>query len=415
MELNKKNNETFIPEEWLDGSFSPDDIEVGSKYDQLKLPKTRKSGQENQFLAVESNEPSQGIDPNLMPFASRLDPHSRRAKRAYYDNRRKAQLTQLDTRPLSMQHHKEFRALTAKELDSLMPFDPIEKLGQNYLINNSIAKKFVNYTIPDASVVEVGVGTGNMTWGISQLASEVTGLEVYPGYAPCYDVTLSDSKNVKVIFADALSFDYKQWANRHRGQTLQVMGNIPFHISEGLITKLASLGDSISAITLLVGGNLRDIIEASDNPYSNEYSKLAFYLSIYDKSPTIFVNKNDFWPTARVTGGLVNLTPRDFDPNGKDLALKVKKQLILNPDLSVAKILNGLSNVDNKGRDKRASHRYERRQVKTDLRQMLSGSYLSQRNLVVEKVNLSPDILNTPFNRLNNQQIQSLAIALDDL
>jgi 16S rRNA A1518/A1519 N6-dimethyltransferase RsmA/KsgA/DIM1 with predicted DNA glycosylase/AP lyase activity len=414
----KKGNENpvFFPDSWSDGSFNPNEIQTGSKYDQAYVPKKRRSSLRPKLQ--ESDQPSQRseeVDPNLLPF-SRLDPNSRRARREKIARTRSEQYNKSEAPFNPSVRRKEFHTLTAQELDALMPFCPIENLGQNFLVNDDIARRFVNFTIPGASVVEVGIGTGNMTWGIAQKADNVIGLEIYPGFAPCHETTLADSQNVKVIFADALSFNFKKWAERNHDRTLQVMGNIPFHISEGLITRLAALGDSISSITLLVGGNLRDIIEASDNPHSQDYSKLAFYLSVYDKSSMTYVQKTDFWPSAPVSGGLVNLTPRDYDPRGKDFTLKIKKQLVLNPELSPAKIINGLFTSGGKNRTKEDSHRYERRQVRQNLNRMVAGREDSGRAaLVTGRINLPADILNTPFSRLSNQQIRSLAIALDNL
>ena len=333
------------------------------------------------------------------------------------------------------------RFMTQANLEDELGFDPVATLGQNFLINPEVGQRYINSTIPEADVVEIGIGPASLTAGIATKASRVIGLEIFPGYQDVQERNLAGHDNVEVRIQDALKFDFKRWADQNPGTEKQVMGNIPFHISEGLLSRLAKLGRKIDNITLLVGENLRDTIEASQNPHHDHYSRLAFVTSVYEVGDVTRVDKNDFWPAPPVDGGLVSLTPRECDPDGTTRRLDIRRQIVQNPDLAVGKIIQSGALVEpsSKNLSGRAARQYDRRQTKKQLITMaryaqaeeqsngrtrfkirLPGStendadYGASNQRLVRQINLSREILETPFNKLNNGQVQELAIALED-
>ena len=81
-----------------------------------------------------------------------------------------------------MEKECTFCPISENELKNVMDFNPIEKLGQNFLVDPTMVKKLINQTILEADVVEIGIGPGNITKGIAQRAEKVIGLEIFPGF-----------------------------------------------------------------------------------------------------------------------------------------------------------------------------------------------------------------------------------------
>lgn len=331
----------------------------------------------------------------------------------------KTTIRQIDIKPMSQD-----------DLELALPFDPVEKLGQNFLVDPEIIRLFWQATVPGANVVEIGVGPANLTPGIAESANQVTGLEIFPDFASIQQSNLADYSNVEIVFGDALRFDFVSWVrNSDPDIPLQIMGNIPFHISEGLLIRCAQIGRRLESIVLIVGQNLQEIIDVSQKPYHERYSKLAFVASIFETVSSVDIPNDCFWPAPPVNGGLVTLVPREFDPNGNDMALKIRREIITNPELAVGKIIKGLSRqTSSKQLDGKGQNRYDRRRTKDGLKQFVGRRVDSlmddtdqidtqgrRANNLLSRINLPEDLLNTPFNRLDNGQIKMLAQALADL
>jgi 16S rRNA (adenine1518-N6/adenine1519-N6)-dimethyltransferase len=353
----------------------------------------------------------------------------KRFRRKHYDKKNEISFLdkEVDAVVSSENQTKEQPFFISKDdLERSLPFKPIEKLGQNFLINPDIVKLFTDSTLYGADVVEIGTGPGNLTIGIAEKARRVIGLEIYSGYVEIQQKYLANFSNIEIIIGDALRFDFKKWINEFPDSLHQIMGNIPFHISEPLLTRCAQLGNKIDRITLLVGENLREIIDSSRDPYHEGYSRLAFVISVYDVEELVKLDKDDFWPAPPVNGGFIVLSPRECDLKGKNTSLSIRRQIIQNPNLAVGKIIKSEIRklTSSKKLDSNASNRYNRRQAKIHVSEMInrqgfvSGQETNndiQENKLAKRIDISSKILETPFNRLTNQQIRELAIMLHNL
>jgi len=330
-----------------------------------------------------------------------------------------------------MNKEKRLPAVTEDRLKKILTFEPIEKLGQNFLIDPSMVNKVANSTIQGADVVEIGTGPGNITRGIAQRADNVIGLEIFPDFVEAQNILLKNSPNVKIIIQNALKFDFARWTDVDRDARHQVIGNIPFNISEPLLTTLAGISDKIENITLLVGDNLATTMTIT-NPHDDRYTRLSFIASIFDVCRTIHVPRTCFWPVPRTDSDVISLTPKEFPENGKMFGFQLRKKIVLDQtaNLTLAKVLNGFSSGPETGKilDKDMSHRFDRRQTRSELkrtvrdlnrmpigrREIGSDSMKTMRSLI-SRIGLSAEILSKPFSRLNNNEVRKLAMAIDNL
>jgi 16S rRNA (adenine1518-N6/adenine1519-N6)-dimethyltransferase len=319
-----------------------------------------------------------------------------------------------------------FSPFSEIELKNILNFDPVEKLGQNFLIDPDMVQKVVNSTIIGADVVEIGCGPGNITKGIAKRASSVIGLEIFPNFYESQQTILEGCENIEIINQNALKFNFNKWINSDREARHQVIGNIPFHISEPLLTKLAMVSDNIENIILLVGDNLASIM-TSTNPYDDHFSRLSFISSIFDINRTAHVPKNHFWPQPRTDADIISLASKEYPDSGSMSSLQLRKKIVLSQaeNLTIIKILNNFST----GSEKEISHRYDRRQIKNELkkavyelnsmpvnrREISSNSRIGKMGSLASRIELPKEILSKPFSQLNNEEVRQLAIAIDRL
>lgn len=330
-----------------------------------------------------------------------------------------------------MNKEKRLPAVTENRLKEILTFKPVEKLGQNFLIDPLMVNKVANSTIRGADVVEIGTGPGNITRGIAQRADNVIGLEIFPDFVEAQNILLKNSPNVKIIIQNALKFDFAKWADIDRDARHQVIGNIPFNISEPLLTTLAGVSDKIENITLLVGDNLATTMTMT-NPYNDRYTRLSFIASIFDVCRTVHVPRTCFWPVPRTDSDVISLTPKEFPEDGKMFGFQLKKKIILSQseNLTMAKVLKGFSVGAEGGKTlgKDMSNRFDRRQTKKELKRATSelnrmpvgrrefnGTTDPRLSSLISRIGLPEEILSKPFGRLNSEEVRRLAIAIDRL
>ncbi|KKQ71690.1 hypothetical protein A2574_01830 [Candidatus Shapirobacteria bacterium RIFOXYD1_FULL_38_32] len=330
-----------------------------------------------------------------------------------------------------MRKEDSFSPISEKQLKDELNFEPVEKLGQNFLVDPAMVKAVASLTIEGADVVEIGCGPGNITKGIAKRASSVIGLEIFPDFAEAQEKILKGIDNVKIVNQNALNFDFKKWLNIDREARHQVIGNIPFNISEPLLTTLSVVSDKIERITLLVGDNMASIMTMR-NPNDDRYTRLSFICGIFDVNRTVHVPRTSFWPVPRTDADVISLSPKEYPEDGKMYGFQLRKRIILSQkeSLTLAKVLNGFSSGSEMGKQLRKdlSHRYERRQINVELKRMaidlnklpvghrsVNNELTGEIGTLVARIGLPMEILSKPFSRLNNEEVRQLAIAIGNL
>lgn len=328
-----------------------------------------------------------------------------------------------------MQKENSFTPLSEANLKETLDFNPVESLGQSFLVDPARVSRFVSLTIADADVVEIGSGPGNLTFGIAKVARHVIGLEIYRGYADAQAKILSGLDNVEIVNTDALRFNFRQWINKDPEAQHQVIGNIPFHISEPLLAKLAQVSDGLDDITLMVGDNLAKTMTTT-NPASEWYTHLSFIAGIFDVLKVDNVPRTCCWPVPRTDSAIMSLTPKGYPEGG--IAQQLQRRIVLSQpeNLTLMKVINSFSVSTTEGKvlGKDTSHRYDRRQTQYELKQ-IAGDYNqmpANRSGIVsrdsertrrlsERMNLPAEILSKPFSRIDNQEVRKLAMAITNL
>ncbi len=300
-----------------------------------------------------------------------------------------------------------------------------ERLSQHVLIDEGMLDLLAHQVIPGADVLEIGVGTGNITAVAAEKARRVLGIEIDRRFEPILDELQLEFPNVEIFYRDALSIDFRRLVDPEVNKTeWQVISNLPFHISEPFLKKLADL--PVVNTILIVGDSLARAMQI-DNPSSGEFTRTSLLAqTFFDVSVLADIGKNMFYPPPRTNASLVVLTPREKLEFQVNPCLATLRRLFLtehkNP--TVEKVIKeARERIREEGKVK--SNRLHRREVRQELRQYVhvmnnrgipdeERPRTKQSRLSIKESGLPERILSTPFSRLDNQDLRMLALSLQE-
>ena len=305
---------------------------------------------------------------------------------------------------------------------------PSESLGQHILVNEVALGVFSKNTARGGNVIEIGAGPGNITERIAQNAKKVVAIEIDRKFEPILSDLQSEHRNVEVVYKDVLNLNlYNYMRGGLFSSDWQIMSNLPFHITEPFLKQVIDL--PISEAVLILGKQMVDRIQVN-NPLSFDFTRTGLTVqTFFESSVQMNLPSSYFYPEPGTDSAIVILTPRSKDEYKRNKKLSILKHLFLTESKHspVGKMIKeSYGRVDDDViRDKEERNRYDRRQTKQDLRDMVkhgvyAGSGEDQTkydngNRLFERLGLSNDILTQPFSRLDNQDLRGLVIALDRL
>ncbi len=111
--------------------------------------------------------------------------------------------------------------------------------GQNFLIDPSAPDRIAaaGGAGPEDVIFEIGPGVGTLTRALAQRAGRVIALEYDTDLVPVCRAELADCPHVEVRAGNVLDVDWAALA-AEVGRPLIVYGNVPYHLSTGILTGL---------------------------------------------------------------------------------------------------------------------------------------------------------------------------------
>lgn len=180
-----------------------------------------------------------------------------------------------------------------------------KRLGQNYLVDQAMAKRLVAGCDLDAAdtVVEIGAGLGALTDLIAARVTRVYAVDVDDGICRILRARLASLPNVEVQCQDILAFP---WAD-HPG--VKVIGAIPYQITSPILVSLAEHARHIRAAWLAVQREVAQRLRAS--PGTKAYGRLSVLAQYrFDVALVWRIPRTAFFPEPAVDSSWVALTPR---------------------------------------------------------------------------------------------------------
>jgi len=191
---------------------------------------------------------------------------------------------------------------------------PDKRLGQNFLVDESVIQKIVDIAeiAADDTVLEIGPGAGGLTVCLAQVARQVVAVELDGRLMPVLEQALSPYSNVRLVQGDILALDPARLLD---SPGYLVVANIPYYITSALIRHLLEAQNRPSRLVLTVQREVAERICASPG----DLSLLALSVQVYGQ-PQVHarIPAGAFFPAPKVDSAVVrvDLYPQPAIPAG---------------------------------------------------------------------------------------------------
>ena len=190
-------------------------------------------------------------------------------------------------------------------MPGLTPHRARKRFGQHFLIDPGVIDAIVQ-TIrpaPNDIIVEIGPGRGAITAPIARLCGHLHAVELDRDLAARMRNAFAANDRVTIHESDALGFDYSALGN-----SLRIIGNLPYNISTPLLFHLLDHRDAIADMHFMLQKEVVDRIVAE--PGSKAYGRLSIMLGCCLEMEALFdVDRLAFEPPPEVTSAIIRMRP----------------------------------------------------------------------------------------------------------
>ena len=180
-----------------------------------------------------------------------------------------------------------------------------KRFGQHFLVDDSVIHRIIRAVHPVATdrLIEIGPGLGALTLPLLSRGMSLTLIELdrdlvlrwqaYPAHPP-----------LTVIAQDVLTVDFSQF-----GQSLRLIGNLPYNISTPFLFHLAADAQRYRDAHFMLQKEVVERMVAT--PGSRDYGRLSVMLQYhFDMESLMDVEADAFDPPPKVRSAVVRLIPR---------------------------------------------------------------------------------------------------------
>ncbi len=182
---------------------------------------------------------------------------------------------------------------------------PRRRFGQHFLRDPGVIDAIIREIAPtrDDLLVEIGPGQGAITKPLATLCGSLHAIELDRDLVAGLRRQFDNNSGVTIHAADALQFDYAAL-----GETLRIVGNLPYNISTPLLFYLLNYRQRIRDMHFMLQKEVVDRMAAP--PGGKTYGRLGIMLGCRFEIDALFeVDRYAFDPPPEVTSAIVRLTP----------------------------------------------------------------------------------------------------------
>ena len=152
-------------------------------------------------------------------------------------------------------------------------------------------------------VVEIGPGRGALTKYLAPKVHHLVAVEI-DGWLVKDLRSRFGSANVSVLHEDFLDLDLSG-VQRQCGRRLRLVGNIPYHLTSGILIKAFDQHTALKDFTLMVQ---REVAQRLVAPHgTKQYGILSVYARFYGTLKSLFtVSPNCFYPKPKVSSAVIH-------------------------------------------------------------------------------------------------------------
>ena len=202
-----------------------------------------------------------------------------------------------------------------------------KKLGQNFLADRNILEKICDAARLSKKdrVLEIGPGKGSLTQLLAERAGSVVAVEKDARLEKFLRGKFSESKNVELVFEDALRTDFARF--RGAGK-MKLVSNLPYNISTQVLLRVLDRKELFSRAVIMLQ---KEVAGRISSPHgSRDYGSLSVLLqNRFDISPAFRVPRGAFFPVPKVESAVVTLDPLEeprFEVLGESTFRTVARQ-----------------------------------------------------------------------------------------
>jgi len=215
---------------------------------------------------------------------------------------------------------------------------PKKSKGQNFLIDDRVAERHVNFAeiSPEDHVLEVGPGLGILTEKLVDVSGHLTCIELDDILAGHVEDRFGD--RLTLIKGDAVKVDFPKFD--------KFVSNLPYSVSTPIIFKL--LEHEFDAAVVMVQKEFADRMVADVG--SPDYSRLT--VNLFYRADCKFLEKvprSRFKPQPKVDSALVKIVPRPapFHVDDEELFFKVTEVTFNHRRKQIGTSLRSASLIEN--------------------------------------------------------------------
>lgn len=204
---------------------------------------------------------------------------------------------------------------TIKQIIDHYQLRPQKKLGQNFLLDDSLFAKIISFADIHFSdiVLEIGPGPGGLTKQILQQAPEhLYAVEYDPRCASALKEVFADEP-LTILHEDALRFQLDQLP----AEQVKIIANLPYNISTVLLTNWLHQAKKLSKMVLMFQKEVAQRIIAE--PGTKAYGRLSI-ISQYacEVEHGFDISPKAFYPPPKITSTVLEFQPKPEIVNADD-------------------------------------------------------------------------------------------------
>jgi len=195
------------------------------------------------------------------------------------------------------------RELTAKS-DKFEKYRPKKFLGQNFLVDENIAKKIVGSLDihPDDYVIEIGPGQSSLTKYLIELTKNFVAVELDKSIVE----KLRREGKIDVVHKDFLKIEFETDFPKFtdKSKRLKIIGNIPYNITSQILFMLFDNSERVDSALLMMQKEVAKRLTAVPN--TKDYGILAIQTQVFTSPKLLFnVPPTAFFPKPKIDSTVV--------------------------------------------------------------------------------------------------------------
>lgn len=206
----------------------------------------------------------------------------------------------------------KYSPIEANKMLKEYEFNFKKKFGQNFIVDEHIIDNIINKTEikDDSLVIEVGPGSGALTYKLCKKAKQVICFEIDKTLKDILDNNLSEFNNVKIIYEDFLKVNLINILKEYNYKYLYLVANLPYYITTPIITKIIDDGIDIDKMVVMVQKEVGERFNAKPN--SKNYNSLSVFLQYnFNINKIMDVSRNVFLPKPNVDSEVIAFTKKE--------------------------------------------------------------------------------------------------------